>query len=151
MSSQDNHGLRHPSGNVFPSEDDLPNVDQGERMLSSSSTGGTGNHASPTLPPPPPVTLPKSCLLQIEKYEINQALLACKHQDGKSICAHVLIMKSLIDKLGMLGVIFPREIAIDLVLVSLPESYSQLIKEYYMRDRDATLIELTYMLIDAKA
>ncbi|KAL7595372.1 hypothetical protein Lser_V15G28487 [Lactuca serriola] len=148
MSSSDNNDLP-----VFPSlsEDDLPRVDQGERMFPSSSNGGTGNHDSSTLPPPPLETLPKSYLLQVEKYETTQALVACKHQDGKSICAHVLKMKSHIDRLGMLGVVFPRELAIDLVLVSLLESYSQFIKDYYMKEHDVTLIDLTYMLISVEA
>nr|KAJ0217568.1 hypothetical protein LSAT_V11C300146070 [Lactuca sativa] len=99
MSSSDNNGLPCSSINRFPlSEDDLPHVDQGERMFPSSSNGGTRNHASPILPPPPPsVTLLKSCFLQSEKYEVTQALLACKHQDSNSVCAHVLKMKSNID------------------------------------------------------
>ena len=103
MSSSDKNGLPRSSGNVFPSlsEDDLPHVDQGERMFPSSSNGGTRNHASLTFPPPPQLTLPKSCLLRVEKYETTQALLACKHQDGKSECAHVLEMKLYIDRLGM--------------------------------------------------
>ena len=84
MSSSDNNGLPRPSGNIFPqSEDDFPHVDQGERMFTSSRNGGTRNHASLTLPPPPLVTLPKSFFLQAEKYEVTQALLACKRQtDG---------------------------------------------------------------------
>ncbi|KAL7595910.1 hypothetical protein Lser_V15G28947 [Lactuca serriola] len=94
MSSSDSNGLLRSSGNVFPSEEDLPHVNEGERMLPSSSNGGTGNHASPNFPPPPPL-----------------------------------------------------ELAIDLVLRSLPESYCQFIKDYYMRDDDMTLIDLTYMLI----
>mgnify|MGYP001546915578 CR=1 FL=1 len=59
MSSLDNNDFPRPSVNVFPSEDDLPHVDQGERMFPSSSNGGTGNHARPTIPLPPLVTLPK--------------------------------------------------------------------------------------------
>ncbi|KAL7617183.1 hypothetical protein Lser_V15G04127 [Lactuca serriola] len=70
-----------------------------------------------------------------------------KHQDGKSICAHVLDLKLHIDRLGMLGVMFPRKLAIDLVLQSLPKSYSELVKGYYMTDRDMSLIDLTYLLV----
>lgn len=60
-------------------------------------------------------------------------------------------MKSYIDKLDRLGVIFPREQAIDLVLLSLPKSYSQFVEIFYMSDIDVTLIDLTQMLIDAEA
>ena len=122
MSSSDSNGLLCSSGNVFPSEEDLPHVNEGERMLPSSSNGGTGNHASPNFPPPPPVILPDPRFLQIEQFKVTQALLASKHQDAKSACAHVLKMKSHIDRLGMMVVIFPRELAIDLVLVLLPDS-----------------------------
>ena len=51
----------------------------------------------------------------------------------------------------MLGVFLPTKLAIDLVLLSLPESYSQFIKDYYMGDHDVTLIDLTHMLIVAEA
>ena len=122
MSSSDKYGL---IGNGFPSlsEDDLPQVDQGERILPSSN-GGTGNHISPTLPPPPPVILPDPCFRQIEKFKVTQAMLACQHLNGNSVCAHVLNMKPHIDRLRMLGVVFPKELAVDLVLHLLPESYS---------------------------
>ena len=100
MSSLDNNGLPCSFGRGFPpSEDDLPHVDQGERMFPSSSNGGTRNHASPTLPPLPLVTLPTSRFPRFERYETTQALLACKHQDRNFVCAHVLEMKSYIDKL----------------------------------------------------
>ena len=140
MSSSDNNGLPRSSGNVFPlSEDDLPYFDQGERMFPSSSNGGTQHHASPTLPPPT-MTLPMS---RVERYKTVQAILASRHQDGNFVCAHVLEMKSYINKLDMMGVVFPREQEIDLVLFSLTESYSQFIEVFYMRYHDVTLINLT--------
>ena len=120
-------------------------------MFPSSINSGNGGHASSTFPPSHPVNLPKSCFLYVEKYKITQALMASKHQDGKYVFVHVLEMKSYIDKLDMLGVVIRRELAIDLVLVSLHESYSQFIKDYYMSDHYETLIDLTHMLIAAKA
>ena len=48
-------------------------------------------------------------------------------------------MKSHVDRLGRLGVVFPRKLAVDMVLTSLPESYSQFLKDYYMTDHDVTL------------
>ncbi|KAL7598861.1 hypothetical protein Lser_V15G21251 [Lactuca serriola] len=56
-----------------------------------------------------------------------------------------------IDRFGMLGVIFQRELAMDLVLFSLPDSYSQLIKDFYEREDDVILIDLTYLLIVVEA
>ena len=51
MSSSDNYGLPHPFGKGFPSEDDVPSVDQGERSIHSSCIGGTRNHTFLPLPP----------------------------------------------------------------------------------------------------
>ena len=51
----------------------------------------------------------------------------------------------------MLGVIFPKELAVDLVLHSLLKLCSQFVKEYYMTDYDVTLIYLIYLLIAAEA
>ena len=50
-----------------------------------------------------------------------------------------------------MGVVFPREQTIDLVLVSLPKSYGQFVKNFLMMDSDVTLIDLTQMLIVAEA
>ncbi|KAL7594729.1 hypothetical protein Lser_V15G31261 [Lactuca serriola] len=148
MSSSDNYGLPHPSGKSFPLEDDLPRVNQGDISFPSSCIGGSRNHTS--LPPPLPVILPDPGLHQLEKFKVTRAILACKHQDGKSICEHILRMKSHIDRLGMLGVGFPKKLVVDLVLQSLSEVYSQFVKDYYMTENDVTLIDLTYLLVVAK-
>ena len=74
-----------------------------------------------------------------------------KHEDGKPVCAHVLGMKSHIDRLIMLGVSFPNELAVNWVLQSLPESYNEFKRKYYMMDHDDNLIDLTYMLIAAES
>ncbi|KAL7608013.1 hypothetical protein Lser_V15G11051 [Lactuca serriola] len=145
MSSSDNYGLPNHFGKSFPYEDDIPRVDRGERSIPSSCIGGT------SLPPPPPVILLHPRVHRLEKFKVTQALLASKHQDGKSVYDHVLEMKSQVDRLGMLGVVFPRKLAIDLVLQSLPKSYSQFVKDYYMKYHDMTLIDLTYLLIVVEA
>ena len=142
MSFEERNGLPHSFGNDFllPNEDDFSQSDQGESIFPSSDSRETGHHASP--PPPPLVTLPTSNS-RVERYKTTQALLACKHQDGNSVCAHVLKMKSYIDKLDRMGVAFPREQTIDLVLLSLPKSYDQFIENFLMMDSDVTLIDLS--------
>ncbi|KAL7616184.1 hypothetical protein Lser_V15G04109 [Lactuca serriola] len=60
-------------------------------------------------------------------------------------------MKLHIDRLRMLGIVFPRKLAIDWVLQSLLESYNDFIKDYYVIDHDMTLIDLTYLLIVAES
>ncbi|KAL7583270.1 hypothetical protein Lser_V15G45908 [Lactuca serriola] len=138
MSSSDNYGLPKYFGKSFPHEDDVPRFDQGIR-----------DHTS--LPQPPPIVLPNPRVHRIEKFNITQSLLASKHEDVRSVCAHVLEMKSHIDRLGMLGVIVSRKLVVDLVLQSLAKSYSELVKDYYMTDHDVTLIDLAYLLIVAES
>ncbi|CAI9299819.1 unnamed protein product [Lactuca saligna] len=104
------NGLRKSFGTSFPNEDDVPRYDQGNE-----------SHAS--LPPPPPIVLPDPQVQWIEKINLTQALLASKHADGKPVCAHVLEMKSRIDRLRMLGVDISEMLAVYWVLRSLPDSY----------------------------
>ena len=47
----------------------------------------------------------------------------------------------------MLGSVVCEEIAVDWVLQSLPNSYSEFVREYYMMNHNVALIDLTYMLI----
>ncbi|KAL7605751.1 hypothetical protein Lser_V15G17366 [Lactuca serriola] len=108
-----------------------------------------GNHTS--LPPPPPIILPNPQARRLEKFKITQTLLAMKHKDGSPVYTHVLGMKSQIDRLRMLGVDVPRNLAIDWVLQSLPESYNVFINDYYVTDYDMTLIDLSYSLIAAES
>ncbi|KAL7606519.1 hypothetical protein Lser_V15G18599 [Lactuca serriola] len=128
MSRSDNYGLSESIGKVFPHEDDIPQY-----------------HTS--LPPLPPIILPDQQARRLDKFKVTQVPLAKKHQDGKSICAHVLDMKLDINRLRMLGVVVPRKLDIGLVLQSLPKSYNELVKDYYMTDDDITLIDLAYLLI----
>mgnify|MGYP001545374961 CR=1 FL=1 len=95
--------------------------------------------------------LPMLCFAQVESYETTQPLLACKHQDGDYVYTHVLKMKSYIDKLQRVGVVFLKEQAKYLVLLSLPKLYDQFIKNLHMTNLDVTLTDLTYMLITAEA
>ena len=138
MSKYDNYGLPKSRGTSFSHEDDIPRFDRGTR-----------DHAS--LPPPPPIVLPNPQVQKIEKFKLTQALLASKHEEGKSVCAHILEMKSHIDRLRMLGSVVCEELAVDWVLQSLPDSYSEFVREYYMMNHDVTLIDLTYMLIVAES
>ncbi|KAL7612134.1 hypothetical protein Lser_V15G06167 [Lactuca serriola] len=141
MSSSDNYGLPESFGKSFPHEDDIPQDNQGERLIPSWCCSGI------SLLPPPPIVLPNPQVQRLEKFKASQALLASEHQDGRSVCAHVLKMKSHIDRLGMLGVDVSRKLVVDLVLQSLPKSYSQFVKDYYMTDCGMSFIDLTYLLI----
>ncbi|KAL7601555.1 hypothetical protein Lser_V15G21970 [Lactuca serriola] len=145
MSRSDNYGMPYPIGKIFPREDDIPQDNKGEILIPSSCCSGTSLH------PPPLIILPNPQVQRLEKFKVTQTLLARKHQDGRSVCTHVLEMKSHIDRMGMLGVVVSRKLAVDWVLQSLPKSYSEFIKDYYIKDRDMSLIDLTYLLIAAES
>ena len=66
-----------------------------------------------SLPPSHPVVLPDPQDRRFERFKITEALLAMEHEDGKPMCAHVLGMKSHIDRLIMLGASFPNKVAVD--------------------------------------
>lgn len=138
MSKYDNYSLPKSRGTSFSHEDDIPRFNRGTR-----------DHAS--LPPPPPIILPNPQVKKNENFKLTQALLESKHEEGKSVCAHILEMKSHIDRLRMLGSVVCEELAVDWVLQSLRNSYSEFIREYYMMNYDVTLIDLTYMLIAAES
>ncbi|KAL7584777.1 hypothetical protein Lser_V15G44118 [Lactuca serriola] len=138
MSKSNNYGLPESVGKNFLHEDGVPQLDCGNE-----------NHTS--LPPHPPIILPDPRVRRLEKLKVTQALLAKRHEDGKSVWAHVMDMELHIDRLGMLGFDVSKELAVDLVLQSLPESYSEFIREYYMMDHDVAFIDLTYFLIAAES
>ena len=60
-------------------------------------------------------------------------------------------MRSYIEKMGRMGVMFLKEQAINLVLLSLPKSYGQFLENFHMRNLDVTLIDLTEILITIQA
>ncbi|KAL7583214.1 hypothetical protein Lser_V15G42256 [Lactuca serriola] len=134
MSKYDNYGLPKSHGTSFPHEDDIPRFDRVTR-----------DHAS--LRPPPHIVLPNPQVQRLEKFKITQALLASKHEEGKSVCAHVLEIKSHIDRLRMLGVVVCEKMVVDWVLQSLPNSYGEFLREYCMINHDMTLIDFTYLLV----
>ena len=58
-----------------------------------------------------------------ERFATTKALNACKMTLGTSVSAHVQKMKGLIDQLDKLSAPISHELATDLILGSLPESY----------------------------
>ena len=150
MSNQDIIGLPRSYGNSLPqfSRDSLLYSSQCKIVFLSLRNDGTKNCLFSTIPPPPHVTPPMSRFPQVERYETTQAFLTCKHEYG--MCAYVLKMKLYIDKSERMGVVFPKEKSIDLVLISLPKSYGQFFENFHMENLHVTLTELTEMLIVVK-
>ena len=62
-----------------------------------------------------------------ERFTTTKALNACKMTPDTLVSAHVLKMKGLIDQLDKLGAPISHELATNLILGSLPESYDNLL------------------------
>ena len=58
-----------------------------------------------------------------ERYETTKALHSCKMAEGASISDHVIKIKGNIEHLDRLGFPLSQELATDLILNSLPDSY----------------------------
>jgi hypothetical protein len=59
---------------------------------------------------------------------------------------HVLKMIGYIEKLGELDFVIDHELGVELVLLSLPQNFSQFIINYHMNKLDSILLELFNIL-----
>ncbi|KAL2492022.1 Uncharacterized protein Adt_27650 [Abeliophyllum distichum] len=81
-----------------------------------------------------------------ERYETSKKLYRCMMTEGSSVSAHVLKMIGYIEKIDQLGYAMDHELSIDLILQSLPDSFSQFIMNFNMNKIQCTLPELLNML-----
>ena len=70
--------------------------------------------------------------------------------EGASVSPHVLKMKGYIDHLERLGFPISQELATDMILNSLPESYDQFVMNYNMNNMEKSISELHGMLKTAE-
>ncbi|KAK8521659.1 hypothetical protein V6N12_031550 [Hibiscus sabdariffa] len=85
-----------------------------------------------------------------ERYETSKALFQCKMSEGSPVGAHVIKMMGYIQTLEKLGFALNDELAIDVVLHSLPDSFSQFILNFNMNEIEKTLPQLLGMLRNAE-
>ncbi|XP_071694520.1 uncharacterized protein [Rutidosis leptorrhynchoides] len=85
-----------------------------------------------------------------QRFETVRALHACKMAEGTSVSSYILKMKSYIDQLERLGSSIGPELAIDLILNSLPKSYDQFVLNYNMNNLEKSISELHLMLKTAE-
>ena len=85
-------------------------------------------------------------LPRTERFDTSKSLFRSKMVEGSSSVQHVLKMNTLIEKLGNLGAVMDHELSIDLILQSLPDSYSQFVMNFHMNKIDCTIPELINML-----
>ncbi|XP_031247981.1 uncharacterized protein LOC116105713 [Pistacia vera] len=81
-----------------------------------------------------------------ERYEVSKALYRCQMIEGTLVSPHVVKMIGYIHKLKILGFGIEAKLSIDLVLQSLPDSFSQFIMNFNMNSMEKSPLELLNML-----
>ncbi|KAL4361042.1 hypothetical protein GQ457_04G019040 [Hibiscus cannabinus] len=81
-----------------------------------------------------------------ESYETSKALFQSKMSEGSPVGAHVIKIVGYIQTLEKLGFALNDELAIDIVLQSFPDSFSQFILNINMNEIEKTLPQLLGML-----
>ncbi|KAK8510298.1 hypothetical protein V6N12_073369 [Hibiscus sabdariffa] len=86
-----------------------------------------------------------------ERYETSKALFQCKMSEGSPVGAHVIKMMGYIEALEKLGFPLNDELAIDVVLQSLPDSFNHFVLNFNMNEINKTLPQLLGMLRTAES
>ncbi|KAG8472923.1 hypothetical protein CXB51_035047 [Gossypium anomalum] len=85
-----------------------------------------------------------------ERFDISKALFQCKLAEGSPVGPHVLKMIGYIESPSKLGFPLSQELATDVILQSLPDSYNQFVLNFNMNEIDKTLPQLLSMLRTAE-
>ncbi|KAL4296324.1 hypothetical protein GQ457_12G015100 [Hibiscus cannabinus] len=85
-----------------------------------------------------------------ERYETSKALFQCEMSEGSPVGAHVIKMMGYIQTLEKLGFALNDELAIDVFLQSLPDSFNQFVLNFNMNEINKTLPQLLGMLRTAE-
>ncbi|KAL4273562.1 hypothetical protein GQ457_13G015240 [Hibiscus cannabinus] len=86
-----------------------------------------------------------------ERYETSKTLFQCKMIEGSPVVAHVIKMMGYIQMLEKMGFPLNDELAIDVVLQSLHDSFNQFVLNFNMNKINKTLPQLIVMLRTAKS
>ena len=86
-----------------------------------------------------------------QRYEISKSLFRARMTEGTPVQNHVLKMIEWIEKLTGLGMVLEDNLCVDIVLQSLPDSFSQFIMNFNMNKLEVTLPELLNMLREAES
>ncbi|KAI3739155.1 hypothetical protein L2E82_29552 [Cichorium intybus] len=79
---------------------------------------------------------------RIERREVVKAFTNSKPKEGESIYAHVQRMHGYVERLRKLEMPVHEDLAVDIVLNSLPSSYDQFTLAYHLNNNQANLEEL---------
>ena len=87
---------------------------------------------------------------RIERFSTIKALLSYKMVAGSSVNPHVLKMKGYLNHLEKLCLPISQELAIDIILQSLPDAYDGFFMNYNMHNMEKTISEMHRMLKTAE-
>jgi gag-polypeptide of LTR copia-type len=82
----------------------------------------------------------------VKKFKVTKSLLSYKMTEDNSLDTHMLRMTSDVEQLEKLNSPLSKEFATDVIINSLPPSYSNFIRNYHMLGMDKSLHELQGML-----
>nr|KAJ0214819.1 hypothetical protein LSAT_V11C400220920 [Lactuca sativa] len=77
--------------------------------------------------------------LRQERFETLRAFIGCKMDEGSSMSAHVLKMKTYVEQLARLRFPFGDELATDVILASFPKSFNQFVMNFTMNDQERSI------------
>ncbi|XP_010930442.1 uncharacterized protein [Elaeis guineensis] len=83
-------------------------------------------------------------------FEISRRLFKAKMHDGQSVYDHSLTKIKDIKELQKLNMTIHKDLLVDLILQSIPDSYGQFIVNYHKNKIESTLSELLNMLVTAE-
>ncbi|WRX25990.1 hypothetical protein QQP08_018477 [Theobroma cacao] len=83
-----------------------------------------------------------------ERFDISRELFRCKMFEGNPVRPYVLKMIGYITRLEQLGWVLDHDLSINLVLSSLPESYSQIVLKFNMNKIERPRIKMSRILIE---
>ena len=81
-----------------------------------------------------------------ERPDVFKTLIQCRMEERSLVGVHVLKMIWYIENLKRLGFPLGQELAMDLILQSLPKNYNQFVRNYSMNEIEKTLPKLLSML-----
>ena len=87
---------------------------------------------------------------RIERFSTIKVLLLYKLTAGSLVAPHVLKMKSHLEDLERLGLKIEQELAINIILQSLPELYDGFVMNYNIHGMNKTISELHWILKTAE-
>ncbi|GAV83133.1 zf-CCHC domain-containing protein/UBN2_2 domain-containing protein, partial [Cephalotus follicularis] len=86
-----------------------------------------------------------------QRFNLSRKLFKAQMQKGASVHEHGLKMIDMIEQLAQLGFVMDHDLYVDLILTSLPKSFSQFLVNFHMNKIEVTLSELIAMLRTAEA